>query len=311
MLNAQHTFSIIAVDVDTKEVGSAGATCLGGPSNLDGAYVISYILPGVGAIHTQSFWNPQNQENASERMRLGDNPQEIINWLTENDVSNLITYRQYGAIDISANGTSRTAAFTGNDCFNYKGERIGENYVIVGNILRGPTILDSMEARFLRSEGLPLARRLMEAMQGANVEGADVRCFNEGVSSQSAFLRVAKADDTEEDLSIDISISQTPFGVEPIDQLQEAFNVLLSDKTLEFKKLKGRVFPNPVQDYFDVRGLEGVYEYTLYNVTGKIIDQGRLSGQKRFFVEDLPGGTYIFTANDKTNFIQEKIIIQR
>ena len=57
---AQHTFSIVAVDAITGEIGSAGATCLdiddlGGE---EGALVISDIIRGVGAIHSQAFWHP-------------------------------------------------------------------------------------------------------------------------------------------------------------------------------------------------------------------------------------------------------------
>ena len=47
-LFCQHTFSIVAVDTLTGEIGSAGATC--GDSIIwagtPGAYIISDILPG-------------------------------------------------------------------------------------------------------------------------------------------------------------------------------------------------------------------------------------------------------------------------
>ena len=68
---AQHTFSIVAVDSITGEIGSAGATCL---ASEDGAIDISDIVLGVGAIHTQSFWHPTNQVNARTRMNAGDSP---------------------------------------------------------------------------------------------------------------------------------------------------------------------------------------------------------------------------------------------
>ena len=65
----QHTFSIVAIDSITKEVGSAGATC--GDALLwpgtPGAALISDIIPGLGAIHTQSYWNEQNQYQAHQK----------------------------------------------------------------------------------------------------------------------------------------------------------------------------------------------------------------------------------------------------
>ena len=42
------TFSIVAVDLETGEVGSAGASC------ISGSIIISDVHPGLGAIHTQS-----------------------------------------------------------------------------------------------------------------------------------------------------------------------------------------------------------------------------------------------------------------
>jgi len=84
--NSQDTFSIVALDTITGEIGSAGASCLDGSQIAGGAIIISDLLPGRGAIHTQSFWNPTNQANARARMEAGLSPTEIIAWLKSNDV---------------------------------------------------------------------------------------------------------------------------------------------------------------------------------------------------------------------------------
>ena len=73
-LSTNHWFSVSAgmglftsfmYYVVTGEIGGAGATC--GDSIIwpgtAGAYIISDILPGIGAIHTQSFWLASNQVN--------------------------------------------------------------------------------------------------------------------------------------------------------------------------------------------------------------------------------------------------------
>ena len=93
ILFSQDTFSIVAVDPNTNEVGSAGASCIAG------SIIISDIHPGVGAVHTQSWWNPSNQQNASNLMNQGFSPDEIIDWLVENDVQNNASDRQYGVVD--------------------------------------------------------------------------------------------------------------------------------------------------------------------------------------------------------------------
>ncbi|MBI1193207.1 MAG: DUF1028 domain-containing protein [Bacteroidetes bacterium] len=219
---AQDTFSIVAVDPDTRQVGSAGATCLDSVLEGTSAVIISSIKPGVGAIHTQSYWNPVNQANANARMDAGDSPEEIMDWLEANDAEGNPAIRQYGAADLDPANNPRVSAFTGDDCFDYKGHELGPNYAVQGNILSGRAILDSMSFRFF-FEVSDLAGKLMASMQGAKKIGADTRCFAAGVSSRSAFLRVANPDDSTE-LYLDLVVGSTPPGVDPIDVLQEKFD---------------------------------------------------------------------------------------
>ena len=75
ILLSNDTFSIVAVDTLTGQVGSAGASC------IQGSIIISDIHPGLGAIHTQSYWNASNQDSASSLMEQGYAPQDIIDWL--------------------------------------------------------------------------------------------------------------------------------------------------------------------------------------------------------------------------------------
>ena len=222
-ISAQDTFSIVAVDTATGEVGGAGASCLDATAIATGAAVISQLVPGRGAIHTQSFYLSANQLNARNRMLAGDSPQEIIAWLIANDAQGNPTQRQYGIADFDSSGQPRAAAFTGVNCLDYKGQIEGVHYAIQGNILLGPQVLDSMEARFLAATG-SLAERLMAALQGANIPGADSRCLSEGVSSQSAFIRVARPNNPYGNNHLDLVVAQTPFGVEPIDSLQVLFD---------------------------------------------------------------------------------------
>ena len=220
---AQDTFSIVAVDLATGQVGSAGATCLDDDQIAGGAVIISDVIPDVGAIHTQSYWIPANQNAAHDQVvDNGLSPEALMAWLEENDAENNPAVRQYGMADL-VSGVARAAAFTGANCFDVKDHIVGEHYAIQGNILLGEEILTQMEAGFLETDGT-LAEKLMAALQGANVAGADTRCLDEGVSSRSAFLRVAYPGDDPDALTLDLVVSITPVGVEPIDVLQEEFN---------------------------------------------------------------------------------------
>jgi uncharacterized Ntn-hydrolase superfamily protein len=236
ILQAQHTFSIVAVDPATGEIGSAGATCLdiddlGGE---EGALVISDIILGIGAINTQAFWHPTNQIAARERMELGDSPQEIIDWLIANDPApGTIDSRQYGVVDLigGAGGTPRSAGFTGNTNSPVANHITGPNYSIQGNILISQEVLDDMETGFLNTNGT-LADKLMAAMQGAKRIGADNRCTNNETSSKSAFLRVAKVEDLFTNyghLTVDLNVSKTDFAEDPIDVLQTTYDFYLNN----------------------------------------------------------------------------------
>tara|TARA_B100000427_G_scaffold323568_1_gene327249 strand:+ start:544 stop:1419 length:876 start_codon:yes stop_codon:yes gene_type:complete len=215
------TFSIVAVDLNNGQVGSAGASCIGG------SIIISDIHPGVGAIHTQSYWSGYNQIMASNLMDSGLSPDEIIAHLIENDVNNNPSIRQYGIVDIYEGG--RSAAFTGDNCMDYKNHILGPNYAIQGNILLNEQILINIENNFNSTIGT-LSDKLMAALQGANISGADSRCLDNEISSLSAFIRVAEPFDQNNNFLLDLNINNTSNGQEPIDLLQELYNQWLNEQ---------------------------------------------------------------------------------
>lgn len=218
-LSAQDTFSIVAVDTVTGEIGSAGASCVG-PYNGVGAYIISDVIEGIGAIHTQAYWLAANKQNAHNRMLEGLSPQEIIDWLVENDVENNPTIRQYGIVDLVRRGES--AGYTGINCDDYKNHLTGPGYSIQGNILLGPVVLDSMRTMFLNTPG-PLADKLMAALQAAKIVGADTRCAVRGTSSESGFIKVVRKGDGNNPYLL-IIVPDTPVGTDPINLVQAKFD---------------------------------------------------------------------------------------
>ena len=215
------TFSIVAVDLDNGQVGSAGASCIGG------SIIISDIHPGVGAIHTQSYWSGYNQLMASDLMDNGLSPDEIIDYIVENDVSNNPLIRQYGIVDLYDGG--RSAAYTGDNCMDYKNHILGQTYAIQGNILINEEVLINIENNFNSTTGT-LADKLMAALQGANIPGADSRCLDNEISSLSAFIRVANPMDDEDAFLLDLNINNTSNNQEPIDLLQELYDQWLYDQ---------------------------------------------------------------------------------
>jgi uncharacterized Ntn-hydrolase superfamily protein len=216
---SQDTFSIVAVDTVTGEIGSAGASCVG-PIGGIGAFILSDVIEGIGGIHTQASYLAQNQQNARARMLEGLSPQQIIDWLVANDAQNNPSIRQYGIVDLTRNGES--AAYTGANCTNYKNHVTGPGYAIQGNILLGQVIIDTMHSTFLNTQG-PLADRLMATLQAAKILGADTRCAARGTSSQSGFVKVVRIGDGGTPY-LQIVVPDTPIGKDPIDSLQTMFN---------------------------------------------------------------------------------------
>ena len=210
ILISNDTFSIVAVDTLTGQIGSAGASC------IQGSIIISDIHPGLGAIHTQSYWNATNQDSASSLMEQGYEPQDIIDWLVENDAQNDPTIRQYGIVDLLEGG--RSASFTGENCSDFKGHKNGDTYAIQGNILLGQSILDDMEEAFLTQYGT-FEEKLMASLMAANVVGADTRCTQYGTPSISAFIRVAGPNDYADHLFMDINVDNAPLTLNPLDSL--------------------------------------------------------------------------------------------
>ncbi len=316
-IQTQDTFSIVAVDPNTGEIGSAGASCLDNVSfpGSGGAIIISDLLPGRGAIHTQSFWNATNQANARQKMQEGLSPAEIITWLKQNDAQGIFGQlsRQYGIVDFDPQGNPRAAAYTGTSCFDWKGHKTGPNYAIQGNILLGPQILDSMEARFLATEGFPLAERLMYALQGANVVGADTRCTANGTSSLSAFIRMAIPGDTIGQYYLDLNVPSLPAGQEPIDSLQTLFNAWAAVNSSEPEQPQSlKVYPNPSNGSLLLSWPLEFGRVEVRNIAGQVLHTQTLDRGIQPLNIQLPPGIYYLTTQKVggSNWKTSKIVVQ-
>ena len=288
---SQDTFSIIAVDPNTGEVGAAGATCLFNQN--DGIIdIISSIIPGKGGILSQAYVCVPNinLQNGIDQMNNGLSPDEIIDWLVENDQCNALSfyYRQYGIVDFDENGNVRTAGYTGTFADNYKEDRQGDTYSIQGNILLDQSVIDNMENNFNNTEG-SLAEKLMSAMQGANFAGADSRCLDEGTSSATAFLVVYQPDDIVGQPSLELNVGSQQPGVEPINVLQDMFyNYLSLDSNNEEQMVK--LFPNPSNGIVNLNSLN-MYKIDVFDVTGKNV---LTTIGNSVNIHSLEKGTYVF-----------------
>ena len=316
LIQSQDTFSIVAVDSITGEVGSAGASCVdlfNWPGYSD--HFLGELFPGVGAINTQAYYDPTNQANARNRMNQGDTPEEIITWLIENDVNSQPQLRQYGIVAL-VNGSPESAAHTGTQTDDYKNHILGPNYSMQGNILLGQVVLDSMESRFLNAEG-NLACKLMAALQGAKMVGADTRCADNGTSSLFAFVKVAQPSDIFGSPSFLLSVrTHDDAGIEPIDSLQVLFDEVQdcfdpATSTFNNIKEKFRIYPNPCQNVLKIDDLANSMnskKIMIRNTVGQIIYDGDFKESIQIDMRQQLPGLYLVTILDDKETNVERII---
>lgn len=315
-VNAQDTFSIVALDTVTGEVGSAGASCVE-MNNFPGYDddFLGELFPDLGAINTQAWYHPANQANARARMNEGYTPEEIIQWLIENDAENQPERRQYGIVAFVADSV-QSAGHTGTQTDDYKNHVLGSNYAIQGNILLGQQILDSMEARFIREPG-DLACKLMAALQGANVVGADNRCLPFGTSSLFAFLKVAQPSDIfgEPSLLVSVRTSEND-GIEPIDSLQIKFNMVHDCSGVGLKENDDfdthfMIYPNPGAGKYTLReryfSNDG-YVLELTDISGKLIVNKAFAKVHDIDITAMPDGLYFIKLTNSEKTYYSKII---
>ena len=308
--HAQHTFSIVAVDAITGEVGSAGATCLTSADcgGCGGAIIISELVPGKGAINAQATVCIPNINliNGADQIRNDKDADQTLAFLLEGDacVFGDKLSRQYGIVTLDNMNQVKAIGYTGVNTLDYKNHKTGTNYSIQGNILIGPQVLDSMEQRFLRATG-SLAEKLMFALQGANIPGADSRCLVDGISSRSAFLRVARPGDSANDFYLDLNVPSTFSNAEPIDSLQSLFNAWsMSTSTEELQIESGiRLYPNPAKGEIQIELKENVslneLHLQLFDLQGKLLENYMLTGNQNISITPgLDTGLYIYRILD-------------
>ena len=318
-LSAQHTFSIVAIDGTTGEIGTAGATCLTSQdcNGCGGAIIITEIVAGMGAINAQAqICLPNvNLNSGIQMIEQGRGADEVLGGLLDNDLctSGGVSARQYGIATMGSSGEIDIAAYTGSTTLDYANHITGPNYSIQGNILIGPEVLSGMEDGFLNTPG-SLAEKLMGAMQGAKIPGADARCLAEGLSSRSSFLRVLPAEGDAGRL--DIIVPSTVNNVDPIDSLQTLFTQRFQTTSVRIVEPNTilKLSPNPAVSGITFQHMESVFEQGsvyFYTSNGVLLQQNDLL-KDPIDIGTLPEGLVFYQAYSKDGLstTSGKIIIK-
>jgi len=178
-LRPVHTYSIVARDAETGELGAAVQSHWFSV----GSGVI-WAEPGIGAVATQSFTDPSYGPLGLQLMRVGKDAEQALTALLAADEHEDV--RQVGMVD--ADGV--VANHTGVNAIAEFCNVTGDNYAIQANLMWKPTVCSGMVSAFDRAEG-DLAERMMVALEAAQGEGGDIR------GKQSAAILVVSGDASE------------------------------------------------------------------------------------------------------------------
>lgn len=212
---ADATWSIVAVDRHTREVGSAGASCTPYVAGIVG------LAPGRGVIVAQAKSNAAARRRAVQLLAEGGSPSAIVGAISHPAFDDTYEEQQYGvaALDFF----DRPAAFTGARTHAEAGHQLAPGVSVQGNILTGRDVLTATMTAYERSAGRPLAERLLLALEAGASRGGDRRCGTQ--TAHSAYLVVARPADSPRQPAVRLIIpGQHEGGPNPVHLLRHAFD---------------------------------------------------------------------------------------
>jgi len=197
-----NTFSIVARCERSGELGVAVASAVPAVGSI-----CPYLLPGVGAVSTQSWVNPYLAIDLLAAMQAGAPARAALDAVLASDAEAAL--RQLGVIGLQGAG----AAFTGNGCTPWRGHLSGADFAVQGNMLLGEATLLAMRQAWLADPAAALAERLLTALEAGDRAGGDLR------GKQSAAVKTVGA---EAYASVDLRVDEHP---EPVDELRRIWRV--------------------------------------------------------------------------------------
>jgi uncharacterized Ntn-hydrolase superfamily protein len=202
-----HTFSIVARDAHTGELGVAVQSHW-----FSVGSVVSWAAAGVGAIATQSFINVSFGPRGLDLLRAGLSAPQVVSALIASDEAPHM--RQLAVVDVHG----RVAAHTGERCIAAAGHIVGEGFSVQANMMLNERVWPAMAGAFRTAAG-PLAERLVAALKAGQEAGGDIR------GQQSAALLVVRGQPSGrpwEDRLVDLRVDDAPEPIRELERLLRA-----------------------------------------------------------------------------------------
>lgn len=246
------TFSIIGADPKTGEVGVAVQSKF-----LAVGAVVPWAKANVGAVATQSWANTKFGPEGLELLEKGLSPDEVIEKLVADDPGRNL--RQVAVI----NAKGEASAFTGEECFDWAGHKVGKNHSAQGNILVSEETVNAMSRSFEQSTD-PLAERLIKALAAAQHAGGDSR----GKQSAAVYvLQEGAGYGGYNDVKVDLRVDDHPEPIEELLRLYELHKVF-GESTDEQLEIEGELFEE-IKGHLVRRSLLDSTDHAGYNETVK------------------------------------------
>ncbi|HSJ37590.1 MAG TPA: DUF1028 domain-containing protein, partial [Planococcus sp. (in: firmicutes)] len=192
-----------------------------------------------------------------ELLEKGLSPDEVIAKLIADDPGRNL--RQVAVI----NAQGEASAFTGEECFDWAGHKIGKNHSCQGNILVSEETVTAMSNTFEQSTG-PLAERLIKALASAQHAGGDSR----GKQSAAVYvLQEGAGYGGYNDVKVDLRVDDHPEPIEELVRLYELHKVF-GESTDEQREIEGELFEE-IKGHLVRHGLLDSTSHAGYNDTVK------------------------------------------
>jgi uncharacterized Ntn-hydrolase superfamily protein len=212
--SADATWSVVAVDEETGEVGVAVASCVGFEVT-----VVPVLVPGVGAGASQANISGPSGQRMVDALTAGTPAQETIDAVVAADDGS--EERQFGVVVLGDAG----AGWTGGDTLDVAVDKRSSDGTVAaqGNILVSGEVVDAAIAAVEATDGT-LADRLIAGLVAGADAGGDARCGDQ--TATSAALLVARPGDQNYAYT-----DTSPAGPDPsIDPVPSVFVSVLVNK---------------------------------------------------------------------------------
>lgn len=212
------TWSVVATDQQTGEVGVAIASCvqMSALGDLSQPLPPVILVPNKGAAVTQAFLNREAAWRIRELIEIGRTPEEILGDITTAEFDEQFEQRQHGIVTFSG----QPASFTGSATDAATLDLHSPGVSVQGNLLVSEAVAQETLAAFEGTVGQPLSDRLVAALVAGAAEGGDNRCGEQ--TALFAHLAVASPDDEAFKPSVMITIAKPLGGQNPVDALAAA-----------------------------------------------------------------------------------------